>query len=101
VRATRGGGGEGGARVGRAGAGEGGLRPRRGAVQAGPGEHDAGTMLTRKEKAHALMALGAGLVVLLADLATITSNPYAQAGCYAGATALGALGVGVAKRTAP
>jgi hypothetical protein len=56
--------------------------------------------LTRTQIAHAIMALGTGLGVFLGEAATISANPWTDAGCYAGIATLAALGVGVAKRAA-
>lgn len=57
--------------------------------------------LNGKQISHAAMALGAGAGVFMAEAVTITSNPWIDAGCYAGIAVLTALGVSVAKRSAP
>jgi hypothetical protein len=53
---------------------------------------------TRTQISHAVMALGTGLGVFLGEAATISGNPWTDAGCYAGIATLAALGVGVARR---
>lgn len=54
---------------------------------------------TKKEIRHALMALGAGAGVFLAEAARITPDPWIDAGCYSGLAVLTAMGVGIARRS--
>ena len=54
---------------------------------------------TRKEYVHGAMAMGTGVGVFLAYAADITTNAWAQAGCFAGIATLTALGVGIARRS--
>lgn len=55
--------------------------------------------VTKKEFRHALMALAGGAGVFMAEAVTITSNPWVDAGLYAGMATLAGLGVGIARRT--
>jgi hypothetical protein len=59
------------------------------------------SLLTSKAAKHTAIAAGVGAGIYLGEAAKIASNPWAQAGCAAGIAFLGALGIGVAKRSDP
>lgn len=56
-------------------------------------------IFTRKELVHGAMAVGAGIGVFAAEAASITHDPYIQAGCYSVIAFLTAMGVGIARRS--
>lgn len=58
-------------------------------------------LLTSQTAKHSAIAAGVGAGLFLGEAAKITSNPWAQAGCAAAIAFLGALGIGIAKRSNP
>jgi hypothetical protein len=57
--------------------------------------------MTSQTAKHTAIAVGVGVGVFLGEAAKITTNVWAQAGCAAGLAFLGAIGVGIAKRSPP
>lgn len=58
-------------------------------------------LLASQTAKHTTIAAGVGVGIYLGEAAKIATNPWVQAGCAAGIAFLGALGIGVAKRSDP